>query len=418
MREINLDQLFAEFEATAAPTFRPPGVSDVQHRVRRRRGWRHLLAGWVALLLAGPVGAYVLTGADGEPLPPNPMPSPSTALVPDGNLIDRHVGAPGATTAHVQPRFVDARHGWSYSDTCFGQDLIEDCERSLIRTTDGGATWRGITVPPSVAEPESFDYLELLPLDAQRLVMRDGNRYFLTTDGGATFTEHPGEGPPTAALFFVATSGGFVIHCPGLNGLEPPACPRQQLTRIGGGGGVNQPPVVLASNYRLAEGGDGRLWVGVKEEKKLTVAVSEDGAKTWRKLPPVTGAASLLVSPDGADVWLVDSQSEDAVPNPTRTWRLVGDTWREGARLPGDTYSVEAGDGGLLWLTRTKGGGGYFVDGRYTPVPELDGLWSDPKDVPYFRTLPDGTIELSSPPAIYLGVGSGTDRTWIRFRTQ
>ncbi|WBB55820.1 hypothetical protein [Verrucosispora sp. WMMD573] len=176
--------------------------------------------------------------------------------------------------------------------------------------------------------------------------------------------------------------------------------------------------MVLAKNYQLTEGGDGRLWVGVKEENALTVAVSEDGAKTWRKLPPVTGAASLLVSPDGADVWLVDSQSEDVVPNPTRTWRLVSDAWREGARLPGDTYSVEAGDGGLLWLTSTNGGGGYVVGGHYTPVSELDGLWSDPKDVPYFRTLPDGILELSSPPAIYLGVGSGTDRTWIRFRTR
>ncbi|MEV6815322.1 hypothetical protein AB0M52_24830, partial [Micromonospora sp. NPDC051296] len=132
MRETDLDQMFAEFEATATSTFRPPGVAAARRRVQdRRRRRRGLLAGLVTLLLAGP-GAYALAGRDTDRIPPTPTPSPT----PDGRLVERKVTAQGAAGSLTELRFVDSWHGWALFDTC-GPDEDSgrtDCWRDLART--------------------------------------------------------------------------------------------------------------------------------------------------------------------------------------------------------------------------------------------------------------------------------------------
>ncbi|WP_422734512.1 WD40/YVTN/BNR-like repeat-containing protein [Micromonospora sp. WMMD558] len=420
MREQNLDELFAEFEAQALPTFRPPGVPDAQRRLReRQRRRRGLLAGVVTLLLAGPAGAYAVAGRNGDEVSPVPTPSPSVSPSPDDNPVQRRVALPGVAGELRQLRFADARHGWAFFDTCNAADSgAGGCERALGRTTDGGATWREVALPVGGAEPSGPAAVSLLPVDNQRLVIYFEYGYLVTTDGGASFTQHPAGNPPTTAQLALATRSGFVIRCPGDPGT--PRCPRQELARVGAGGAPTQPPVTLSADTarHLVEGGDGRLWLAVGDGNRLTVVVSADRATSWRKLPAVSGANRLLVSPDGADVWLVsvnDHQSAFDVTDWNRVWRLVGDSWQEGPGLPDDTFSVAAANGGLLPVSSAYGGGGYVRDGRYTPIPELGGsARADGSDAPTVEVLADDTIVLTGPTATFLGVGSGPIRAWTR----
>ncbi len=245
MRETDLDQMFAEFEATATPTFRPPGVPATRRRKRNRRR-RGLLAGIVALLLAGPAGAYAIAGRDDRiaPLPPAPTVSPSPGMV-------RQVPLPQGLGRPIDFHFLDARHWWALYDSCAPdtgkpRSYDKECPRTLVRTTDGGATWQ--TTSPLPLPEDGAGMVYLLPVDARTVTVVDRNRFLVTTDGGATFTTHPIESPPLVTQQSIATSGGFLLRCPGGNlvgslnyhlvvGLtsatDSRTCDRRQLARTG-----------------------------------------------------------------------------------------------------------------------------------------------------------------------------------------
>ncbi|MGK5740070.1 WD40/YVTN/BNR-like repeat-containing protein [Micromonospora sp. URMC 103] len=419
MRETDLDDVFAEFERRTAPTFRPPGLAAAGRRVRDRRVRRRgLLAGVVALLLAGPGGAYALAGRGGDGNRPTPTPSP-TASPPDDRPVRRTVTVPGVRGELRQLTFVDARHGWASFDTCDPEDVgSTDCRRDLARTTDGGVTWRRMVLPAVANEPTTTpESLLLLPTDDQQLTVAIGDRYLVTTDGGASFTEHQIDAPPRVTRLATASRSGYLLRCPDDDRLSSHIpCARQRLMRVDGAAVPAQPPLDLAANAdkSLVEGGDDRLWVAVRNGNRMTVTVSDDGAVTWRKLPTVAGAAGLLVSPDGTDVWLVSMNPESGtrLAGPKRVWALRGDRWQEQPGLPDDTFAAVAANDGVLAVTGVSGGGGYWVDGRYVDEPALGGRRRDGGEAFIARVLPDDTIVMSYPTGIVLGTGPGVDRSW------
>ncbi|MBX7269797.1 hypothetical protein KIF24_29785 [Micromonospora sp. Llam7] len=415
MREIHLDKLFAEFEATAAPTFRPPGAEAARRRVHdRRRRRRALLAGLVALLLAGP-GAYAVAGRDGDGDPPTPTPSPT----PDGRPIERKVNPVGVAGRLDTLRFVDARHGWALFDTCGPTDDLgrTDCRRDLARTTDGGETWQRTPLPEAVNRPLLSGPAHLLPVDGRTLTVWAGEGYLVTTDGGATFTEHPLTSPPEATQLGVATRSGYLLRCPDGNGVHDLPCSRYRLARIGPAAIPAQPPLVMDGDAarQLIEGGDGRLWVTVREGDELSVVVSSDSAATWQELPVVRGAARLLVSPDGQHRWLVGmSDAEYNASTSKRVWQLVGDSWRERVGLPPDTNSVAAINGGLLAMTTAYGNVGYWTGDRYIDAPEPRERFGSGEDAPSVQVLPDDTIVITTLNTTILAPGTAQTRTWTR----
>ncbi|MFI6263158.1 WD40/YVTN/BNR-like repeat-containing protein [Micromonospora sp. NPDC051006] len=417
MRETDLDELFAEFERRTAPTFRPPGLSAAGRRVRERRVRRRgLLAGVAALLLAGPAGAYALAGRDSDGNPPTPAPSP-TASPPDDRPVQRKVTVPGVRGELRQLKFVDARHGWALFDTCDSEDVgSTDCQRDLARTADGGATWQRKALPGVVNEPTTPGGLGLLPVDDQQLTVATGNRYLVTTDGGASFTEHSVDAPPRVTRLAFASRDGYLLRCPDDDGLSRSLCNRRQLVRVDGVAVPAQPPLDLRTNADkwLIEGGDDRLWVAVRNGDRMTVAVSDDRAVTWRTLPTVAGAAGLLVSPDGTDAWLVsvDPESGSSSASARRVWALTGNRWQEQPGLPDDTFAAAAANDGVLALTGVHGGGGYWADGRYVDEPALGGRQRDGGEAFIVRVLPDDTIVMDYPTGTFLGTGSGVDRSW------
>ncbi|MGN9811980.1 hypothetical protein ACTMSW_21800 [Micromonospora sp. BQ11] len=416
MRETDLDDVFAEFAARIAPTFRPPGVADAARRVhQRRRRRRGLLAGVAALFLAGPGGAYAMAGRDDAPTPPAPEPSAS----PDGRFVERAVAVPGVPGALRRLEFVDARHGWALFDTCDQGDdqASSDCQRDLARTEDAGVTWWRTALPAAADGPNLTGSPYVLPLDGQRATVVTGKRYLVTVDGGASFTDHPLSAPPEVISLAVGSDSGYLLRCPEDLVISGTACPGQRLVRVDGTPIRAQPPLTSRSDghNQLVEGGDGRLWVTTREGDRLTVSVSDDQASTWRGLPPVAGAARLLVSPDGRDAWLVDSSDPgfDATA-PKRLWKLVGDRWQEQPGLPDDTSTVAAANGGVLPVTSAYGGGGYWFDKRYVDEPALGGTVRSGDGDASVRVLPDDTIVVTGPAGTFLGTGSGVDRSWTR----
>ncbi|MEH1099448.1 hypothetical protein [Micromonospora sp. CPCC 205561] len=418
MRENALDEMFAEFEADAMASFRPPGVPAVERRVRDRRRRRgRLLAGLGALLLAGPAGAFA-AGRGSDPDPPIPTPAPAVSPTPTGKLPERKVSLPGTPGRLTELRFVDASNGWALFDTCDRPDPgATDCRRTVGRTADGGVTWR-----PTTPLPDANGLAHLLPVDEWRLTVRVGDGYLVTTDGGAAWSRHPFGSPPPVTQASSATRSGFFVRCPerdgqGTRGME---CPRGELVRIGSGPVRPQPPVPLTggTDHRVVEGGDGRLWLTVRDGGRLTVLVSDDEAATWRKLPTGTGARAgrLLVSPDGADTWLVTaSESEFSVTAATEVWRLVGGRWEQRPGLPDGTSDVAATNGGVLAVIGAHGSAGFWAGGRYVDAPPVTAaLRTGIDESPSVEVLRDDTVVVTTASARIVGVGSGVTRTWTR----
>ncbi|MFG2011077.1 hypothetical protein ACGFNF_18630 [Micromonospora sp. NPDC048868] len=411
MRENDLDEMFAEFEADAMTSFRPPGVPVAERRVRDRRR-RRLLTGVAALLLAGPAGAFVAAGRGADPDPPAPLPTPSVSPTPTGQLPERKVALPGEPGELADLRFVDARHGWALFDTCGPRDPdATGCRRAVGRTTDGGATWQ-----PTAPLADAKGPASMLPIDDRTLTLMDRDGYLVTTDGGAAWSRHPFSAPPPATQRSTVTRSGFLIRCPGQDSLEGRPCPRRELIRVGSGPVRPQPPVALTeeTEHRLVESGDGRLWLTVRDGDRLTVLLSADGAASWRRLPAVAGAGRLLVSPDGADAWLV-SVREDGfdVAATKQVWRLVGSRWEQRPGLPDNTSDVAAANGGVLAVTSAYGSAGFWTGGHYVDVPELRAALRDDTDASLsVEVLRDDTVVVSTGSAQIMGVNSGVTRTW------
>ncbi|TDB75665.1 hypothetical protein [Micromonospora sp. KC723] len=409
MPESTVDRVFAEFEAEALTMFRPPGVAAARRRARiLRRRRRGFLAGLVALLLGGPAGAFALAGTDNAP--PTPAPTPSATPSPSDGPVIRRVAPSGAPGELRELRFVNARAGWGLFSTCAVGGSTSNCRSAVAWTDDGGLTWRAAAVPDTIR-----GHLQLLPApDGETLTVMAETGWLVTSDGGRTFSEHPRQSPPPPAQRALATLSGYLLGCPGaaaLTVVDPgPVCGRRVLTNVGGRRVPDQPPVELRidQNQQLVEGRDRRLWLAVHQRGRTVVLVRGSATTDrWRTLPSVPGELTLLVSPDGRHVWLAGFQERKPL------WRLTGDSWRELPGLPDDTGSVAALDDGLLIVGGGSGTVGFLVDGRYVDRPELrDGPGSTGPGV---GVLADGTIELDYNGTKALGVGSGVERTWVRY---
>ncbi|MGC5018785.1 hypothetical protein [Micromonospora sp. DT47] len=400
MRETAVTELFAELEADAVRTFRPPGATAAQRRVRERRHLRRgLLAGIAALLVGAPAGAYAVAGRDDAP-----RPTPPTVV--SAPLSERKVTMPGAAGTLTDLRFVDARHGWALFDTCTRQ-APTDCRRTVGRTTDGGVTWQSQQLPVSDGGAQ------LIPYDAERLTVATNREYLETTDGGETFARYAAGTPPLSARFASASPSGFRLACPAEQKERGEDCKRFQLAKVGPGPLRRQPPLSLDTDAapQLIEGGDGRLWLATMKDGRSIVVVSDNRGITWQRLPVVNAPAMLAVSPDGKEVWLVDSGQGGV-------WRLAGDRWQQRPALPNvpiDGGFAAAGEGAIF--VNSHGRVGFWVDGRYVDQPELrTALASSGSSVVGVGSLRDGTIVLQGDGAWRIvGVGSGVDRTWTRF---
>lgn len=416
MGDIGLSERFARFEAEVPATFRPAPLAEVASAARRRRRLRRaLFAGVLALLVGGPAGAVAVAGRhDGRPSP-LPVPIVQTARPPSASPspeaihpVERSVTLPGVDipTKHVYP--LDARHAWVYYESC--PEDPGGCRYALGSTSDGGVTWQRANLPDLAVDKQTV--VGLFPVDARTASLYVlHKRFWLTTDGGATFTSYPDSSPPPQAQRAITyPSSGYRLLCPGAVGFEDGAsgveCDREQVVRIGSGPVPNQPTLPGRLDW-VFQAADGRIWLTSVDGDVTRVALSTDDTRTWTDLGSVPGTPQLSVSPDGADVWLVVNH----VPRiPAAAWRLTGTRFVAQAGIPYDFSGVAAGGGMLAGVTGDPGkvgSAGLWYGGAFHPIPGLMASW--------LGVLPDGSLTCGQPDGSTLvGAGTGTARDWYR----
>ncbi|WP_144119848.1 hypothetical protein [Catellatospora sichuanensis] len=426
-----MDQTFADFAARTAGTFRAVPVEAVASAVRRRRRTRH--GALAALALAAIIAPVTLLNLGGRGETP-PVVTPSTPAVTSPSGSPSAAPAPVVETRAVQVPgvapdfpatvvFTDAEHGWallvgcpSRAPACDQDDCVQaghTCTAVLARTGDGGRTWHRVTGVPSL----DGKVINLYALDGQTIALHlIKEKFLLTRDGGATFTTHPLSAPPQEAVLADARAHGhegYGLACPGAvtfeDGASAPECERVQLYKIGSGPVVPQPQLGGNPNRAssLHRGLDGRFWLltSPEHEGAPRIQLSEDGLRSWRQLPAPAQATAfgLVLSPDGAEVWLTG--------NTQQLWRLVGGAWQRQADLPAETqpHQVVALGGGIL-LAGNPSGVWRLQDGVFTQVPGLPGLG-------ILTRLPDGTLfgyDDNGRKWLSPGTGNAADRPWIK----
>lgn len=275
---------------------------------------------------------------------------------------------------------------------------------TVLRTTDGGATWQRRPVPAA----EALDFRDVDALDAMTaLVLSIGNgeasRIYRTTDGGATWDERFRNTDPQAffdamafgdarhgVAFSDAVDGRFVVLTTADGGRTWTAVPADRLPPALPGEGA-----FAASGTNVAMRGD-RIWIGTSKSRVLR---SLDGGRTWtvHATPVATGEATGIFSiafrddTHGVVVGGNYTREADAVANVART-ADGGATWQPApapalsgyrsvvAWLPGTERSLlaigPAGadwsiDGGRRW-TAVEGPG---FD-TFSPAPQGEVGWA------------------------------------------
>jgi photosystem II stability/assembly factor-like uncharacterized protein len=262
---------------------------------------------------------------------------------------------------------------------------------TVLRTTNGGRTWRARPVPGA----DGLDFRDVDALSPDTAVVLsigpgEASRIFRTEDGGATWTERFRNADPEAffdALAFGdarhgaavsdAVGGRFVIRLTRDGGRTWTAAPDDRLPPALDGEGA-----FAASGTNVAMAGPERIWVGTTRGRVLR---STDGGRSWsvHATPIATGDATGIFSiafRDGAHGVVVGGNYQregDAVDNVAIsadggvTWsrpmgRGLGGfrsvvTWLAGgpARLlaVGPSGSDWSDDGGRTW--QPAGGDGY-----------------------------------------------------------
>jgi photosystem II stability/assembly factor-like uncharacterized protein len=223
---------------------------------------------------------------------------------------------------------------------------------TVIRTTDGGATWTALKVPNS----EKLDFRDIDAVDdhaAYALSIGPGeqSRIYKTTDAGATWTEQFVNHDPKAfydAMAFWNANHGIAVS-DSVDGQFVAI-----TTNDGGKSWVRVPPAQLppalpnegffaASGTNVAVLAPNHVWFGTGSATQARVLHSSDGGRTW------TVSTTPLASGPSAGIFSI------AFSDPMHGYVVGGDYKLESAAV--DNAAI-TGDGGATW-TRVNGLSGF-----------------------------------------------------------
>ncbi|MEV4777757.1 WD40/YVTN/BNR-like repeat-containing protein [Burkholderia sp. LMU1-1-1.1] len=234
-------------------------------------------------------------------------------------------------------------------------------DNAVLRTADGGATWRSLT-PPVDAQATPLDFRDIDAIDTRTAYLLSigpstASRIFKTTDAGATWTQqyvNPDEKGFLDAMTFWDADNGMVIG-DSIDG-------RLQILRTGDGGATwNKIPAAAlpaalpnegafsASGSNIAMAGRDHAWIATGSR----VLHTGDRGKTW----------SVVQAPldSGESAGIFSITFRDALHGVI----VGGDYKREGAAV--NNVAVTS-DGGKTWsLVREKGLSGYRSAVKYLP---------------------------------------------------
>ncbi|MFB9234798.1 WD40/YVTN/BNR-like repeat-containing protein [Plantactinospora siamensis] len=311
--------------------------------------------------------------------------------------------------------FVTAERGYAQFTRC---GTVTDpsgsrpsCAASLLRTDDGGLSWRPLRHP----RPEAASHQLVVTRDGDLLLWAAPN-WYRSTDGGRSFARVAGGAEQEIPDAFQESLSRFQ---------HDTARPERIVDWRGGRARpVPAPPSVPGNSvltYRK-----GQLWATGVAGGWPVVALSTDDGRTWRPTPvpdpgpPDITVVQVEVAPDG-EPWLVVRSADPARPpalwryqsppgatdpgaTELRAWAPVPATGLPAARAE----QVLPIGGGLL-LTSGPAGNGLVAADRYRALD-----W--PLNNQGIEVLSDATVLVPSPggDGPLLGVGTGADRTWFR----
>jgi hypothetical protein len=362
---------------------RPPSSSPVQdaqalieearRRHRRRRRWTAaaiVTVAVVALLVTLAVGGFN-GSASTSPTPPSGEAAAPGA--PPGGALSSPPGSGSVGAGPTSIDFLDPVHGW-IATGCSSECIVSN--PVIVRTDDGGRTWKRTRVPDmTVMTISPSVWRSLGGVVDVRFVSRTHGWYLQagelwgTTDGGTTWRSSP-----LGVVRDFATSGedawALVDDCPGTYSLNPctrfhvayrtradPSWRRASMS-LSTGGGPSAGALLVAANHTALVGtaaglftatqtgallpadatcqpiGDlspgrlvGRCGIGGGGDASVvSFALSGDGGRHWAHLlggPPsqawsgastTNGAGELFTITGGATLWRVDTTGGDWAP--------------------------------------------------------------------------------------------------------
>jgi photosystem II stability/assembly factor-like uncharacterized protein len=268
---------------------------------------------------------------------------------------------------------------------------------TVIRTTDGGATWQPLTVPGS----EKLDFRDIDAIDDNTaFVLSIGpgeqSRIYKTADAGATWTEQFVNRDPEAffdAMDFWDANRGIAISDSVKGQFVVLA------TSDGGNTWTRVPPAALppalpnegafaASGTNVATVAPNHVWIGTGAGREARVLRSSDRGRTWQVAP------TPLAAGPSAGIFSIAFSSP-------RTGIIVGGEYKVESGALNDANAALTTDGGATW-TPVNGLSGFrsvvaylSADGRSviavgpsgTDVSDDGGKTWTPLDGPGFHTF-------------------------------
>ena len=235
-------------------------------------------------------------------------------------------------------------------------------DRTVLRTTDGGATWKKLTVTADALDFRDIDAIN----DRTVYVLSIGNgpasRIYKTTDAGATWRLQFKNDDPKAfydAMSFWDPNHGIVIG----DSIDGQFC--IMTTENGGRTWVRVPASVLppalenegafaASGTNIALFGKAHAWIGTGAGAKARVLRTTDRGRTWK-----IAETPLIAGPSAGIFSVAFRDAKHGV--------IVGGDYRKENEAI-DNLAVTS-DGGVTW-TLVKGLTGFRSVVAYVPSPQ------------------------------------------------
>lgn len=287
---------------------------------RRSRCASAIIGGLILSLLIGCTRSNA-PSATRTPQPTVPQ-ATDTAVVPPPSLPQPSIGA---------VHFIDARRGWALRAQTVGSPEAVTPETTVLRTTDGGASWTVVTSVPFALT--IIDFVD----DIHGWAGGGGPGVLLVTgDGGVTWSKEAGAGDGVRMLNFVSSKVGWMQGLGHKLALTTDAgrtwtdvavpCPGHNFSQVASF--ADQSFGLLAC---LSDGG-----AGFQGKRLYSTA---DAGRTWTEIVNALGSAEYLY-----ELFVLDR---------TRAWYTTGG--------PAGANLYITNDGGASWQSvPLPGGRGYF----------------------------------------------------------